>query len=119
MTVLVIGGSGFLGTELVRRATAAGHATVASFASRPGTVADAEWHRLDLRDPVAVTRLLSEAAPSVVINASSGGSDWPVTADGAVHVALAAARQGCRLVHVSSDAVFSGIICGPDLALVV
>lgn len=107
MTVLVIGGSGFLGTELVRRATAAGHAT-ASFASRPGTVADAEWHRLDLRDPVAVTRLLSEVAPSVVINASSGGSDWSVTADGAVHVALGAARQGCRLVHVSSDAVFSG-----------
>ncbi|MET8575238.1 sugar nucleotide-binding protein [Streptomyces sp. NPDC005012] len=108
MTVLVIGGSGFLGTELVRRATAAGHATAASFASRPGTVPDAEWHRLDLRDPVAVTRLMSEVAPSVVVNASSGGSDWSVTADGAVHVALAAARQGCRLVHVSSDAVFSG-----------
>jgi dTDP-4-dehydrorhamnose reductase len=46
--------------------------------------------------------------PSAVINATSGGSDWAVTADGSIRVAMAAARRGCRLVHVSSDAVFSG-----------
>ncbi len=43
-----------------------------------------------------------------MVNASSGQSDWAVTADGAVRVALAAVEQGCRLLHVSSDAVFSG-----------
>jgi dTDP-4-dehydrorhamnose reductase len=31
-----------------------------------------------------------------------------VIADGAAHVAMATAAQGSRLVHVSSDAVFSG-----------
>ncbi|WP_443072547.1 hypothetical protein [Streptomyces sp. RPT161] len=43
-----------------------------------------------------------------MVNASSDQSDWAVTADGAVRVALAAVEQGCRLLHVSSDAVFSG-----------
>ncbi|MFI7499517.1 SDR family oxidoreductase [Streptomyces sp. NPDC049687] len=108
MRVLVIGGSGYLGTELVRQAIAAGHETAATFASQPGRSSGAAWHRLDVRDPVRVARLIADVAPSVVINASSGLSDWAVTADGAVRVALAAAEQGCRLAHVSSDAVFSG-----------
>lgn len=41
MTVLIIRGSGFLGTELARQATAAGHETAATFATtRPGTVSE-------------------------------------------------------------------------------
>ncbi len=52
--------------------------------------------------------MLAAVAPSVVINATSGKSDWTVTADGAIRVAMAATKCGCRLVHVSSDAVFSG-----------
>ncbi|MEU1512940.1 sugar nucleotide-binding protein [Streptomyces sp. NPDC005811] len=109
MKVLIIGGSGFLGTELVRQAIAAGHEAAATFASQPGMSSGVAWHRLDVRDPVRVARLIADVAPSVVINASSGLSDWAVTADGAVRVALAAAEQGCRLAHVSSDAVFSGV----------
>lgn len=108
MRVLVIGGSGFLGTELVRQALAAGHETAATFASRPGASSDAVWHPLDVRDPARVTKVINDVAPSAVVNASSGLADWAVTADGAVRVALAAFEQGCRLVHVSSDAVFSG-----------
>ncbi|MFF3889990.1 SDR family oxidoreductase [Streptomyces sp. NPDC001914] len=108
MTVLVIGGSGFLGTELVRQAVAAGHETAATFASRAGSASGATWHPLDIRDPRHVAAVIADVAPSVVVNASSGQSDWAVTADGAIHVALAAAEQGCRLAHVSSDAVFSG-----------
>lgn len=34
--------------------------------------------------------------------------DWTVTADGAAHVALAAAEVGARLVHLSSDALHGG-----------
>jgi dTDP-4-dehydrorhamnose reductase len=47
-------------------------------------------------------------SPRLVVNASSGGADWAVTAQGAVRLAMAAANHGVRLVHVSSDAVFSG-----------
>ncbi|WNI20097.1 SDR family oxidoreductase [Actinacidiphila sp. ITFR-21] len=108
MTVLIIGGSGFLGSELVRQAAAAGLETAATFASRPDEASAAAWHQLDLREPVHIARVMADVAPSVVVNASSGKSDWAVTADGAARVALAAAERDCRLIHVSSDAVFSG-----------
>jgi dTDP-4-dehydrorhamnose reductase len=98
----------FLGTELVRQATTAGHETAATSASRPGSASGVAWYPLDVRDPACIARVIADVAPSVVVHASSGQSDWAVTADGAVRVALAAAEQGCRLVHVSSDAVFSG-----------
>jgi dTDP-4-dehydrorhamnose reductase len=107
--ILIVGGSGFLGTELVRRASAAGRVTAATYcASRPGDAPGVSWHRLDLRTNAQVDDLLAESAPDAIINATSGQSDWAVTADGSVRVAMAAARHGCRLVHVSSDAVFSG-----------
>ncbi|MFJ5221631.1 SDR family oxidoreductase [Streptomyces sp. NPDC088400] len=108
MTILIIGGSGFLGAELVRQAAAAGHATAATFATRPGSTAEVTWHALDLRDPERVEAVVAETAPCFVVNATSGGTDWAVTAEGPVRLAMAAAKYGCRLVHVSSDAVFSG-----------
>ncbi|MFE2415394.1 SDR family oxidoreductase [Streptomyces hokutonensis] len=110
MRVLVVGASGFLGTELVRRASAAGWATSATYCSaRPDTVPPGvSWHRLDLRAPDQLDGLLAELTPDAIINATSGLSDWAVTADGSFRVAMAAARHGRRLVHVSSDAVFSG-----------
>ncbi|MEU9883741.1 SDR family oxidoreductase [Streptomyces phaeochromogenes] len=108
MKVLIVGGSGFLGTELVRRATAAGWETAATYCSRPGGVAEASWYRLDLRSPGHIDEVLATVAPHAVIDATSGGSDWAVTADGSIRVAMAAMRRDCRLVHVSSDAVFSG-----------
>ncbi|MGP3769183.1 SDR family oxidoreductase [Streptomyces sp. SDT5-1] len=108
MTVLIIGGSGFLGAELVRQAVAAGHATAATFATRPGGTPGAGWHPLDLRDAGRVEAVVAEVAPRVIVNASSGGADWAVTAEGPVRLAMVAAKYGRRLVHVSSDAVFSG-----------
>ncbi|MDG4859098.1 sugar nucleotide-binding protein [Streptomyces sp. T-3] len=108
MKILIVGGSGFLGAELVRQAVAAGWETAATYRSRPGDIPGASWHQLDLRAPERIDEVLDGTAPDALVNASSGKGDWAVTADGAVRVAMAAARRGCRLVHVSSDAVFSG-----------
>lgn len=108
MTVLIVGASGFLGTELVRQAVRAGRGTAATFHTRPGDVDGVSWHHLDLRDPRRLEATLDVVAPSAVINATSGGSDWAVTADGSVRIAEVTARRGIRLVHVSSDAIFSG-----------
>ena len=49
-----------------------------------------------------------DVRPDIIINAAYRQTDWETTADGAAHVALAAVAAGARLVHVSSDAVFSG-----------
>ncbi|MFE4451681.1 SDR family oxidoreductase [Streptomyces sp. NPDC056796] len=109
MTVLIVGGSGFLGAELIRQAAGAGYRTAATYATRPGrTHEEVAWHALDLRSPAGVEAVVSRVAPRVVINASSGGADWAATAEGPVRLAMATAGSGCRLIHVSSDAVFSG-----------
>ncbi|MFJ3933864.1 SDR family oxidoreductase [Streptomyces sp. NPDC090029] len=108
MTVLITGGSGFLGTELVRQAVSVGRRPAATFHSRPGSDDGATWHHLDLRDPIRLEEVLDTVAPAAVINATSGGADWAVTAEGGIRLAQAAADRSIRLVHVSSDAVFSG-----------
>ncbi|NEB77643.1 sugar nucleotide-binding protein [Streptomyces sp. SID14478] len=108
MTVLIVGGSGFLGAELVRQALASGYPTAATFATRHGSAPEAMWHALDLRDPERIEAVVAAVGPRLIVNATSGGSDWAVTAEGPVRLAMAAARYGSRLIHVSSDAVFSG-----------
>jgi len=92
--VLVLGGSGYLGSELVRR----GAAGLGS--------ADA-----DVRDPADVERVLREHRPDAVVNCAYRQDTpdmWQVNRDGAANVARAAAAAGARLVHVSTDVVFSG-----------
>ncbi|WP_238006762.1 sugar nucleotide-binding protein [Dactylosporangium sp. AC04546] len=107
-TVLVVGGSGLLGRELVRQALTAGHATTATYHRQAAPIPGAAWRALDIRDRAAVAALAGEVRPDVVVNAAYQQGDWATTADGGMHVAAAAAAAGARLVHVSSDAVFSG-----------
>jgi dTDP-4-dehydrorhamnose reductase len=63
---------------------------------------------LDIRDPAAVHALIHRVRPDAVIHTAAGRDDWRAMADGAAHVALAAASLGARLVHVSTEAIFSG-----------
>ncbi|MGX1268330.1 SDR family oxidoreductase [Streptomyces phaeoluteigriseus] len=109
MTTLIIGGSGFLGTELIRQARAAGHRTVATYhATAPAFTSETAWYRLDLRDEKGLAVAMAEIRPSLIINASGGGADWATTAEAPVRLAMAARRHGSRCVQVSTDAVFSG-----------
>ncbi|GAA3063617.1 sugar nucleotide-binding protein [Streptomyces glomeratus] len=106
---MIIGGSGFLGAELIRQARAAGHPTAATYhATKPDDASQALWYRLDLRDAGRLDAVMAEVSPHLVINASSHKADWAVAAEGPIRLAMAAAKHGSRLVHVSSDAVFSG-----------
>jgi dTDP-4-dehydrorhamnose reductase len=52
---------------------------------------------------------MAEVNPRIIINASSGGADWSVTAEGPIQLAVVAAKRGTRMVHMSTDAVFSGV----------
>ncbi|MFJ5803794.1 SDR family oxidoreductase [Streptomyces decoyicus] len=108
MNILIVGGSGFLGRELVQQAWATGHAVTATFATCAGNIPGIGWLPMDLRRSEEITRVLRQTQPDVVINAAYVKADWATTADGAIHLAMAAIQHGSRLVHVSSDAVFSG-----------
>ncbi|WP_239175729.1 SDR family oxidoreductase [Actinoplanes cyaneus] len=103
--VLITGGSGYLGRRVFARAAAAGWEPIGTYVAAPAPTADV---RMDLRDPGDVRRVIAEVAPDAIVHTASGRDrdDWPATADGAAHVAVAA--RGIRLVHVSSDAIFSG-----------
>lgn len=99
--LLVTGGSGYLGREILRRA--------------PGAVG-AAWTgtgdiRLDVRDAAAVAAVVASVRPACVIHtayARAGDSAWDVNVSGAGNVAAAAAAAGARLVHLSTDVVFAG-----------
>jgi dTDP-4-dehydrorhamnose reductase len=108
MRVLVIGGSGFLGGEIARQALASHDQVAATYLTQPGDLDGLSWFALDVRERKQVADLMALVMPDVVINAAFRQDDWASNADGAVHVALAAATLGARIVHVSSDAVFSG-----------
>jgi dTDP-4-dehydrorhamnose reductase len=116
--LLVVGGSGFLGLELVGQARRSGHSVGATFHGRSPAVADADadadWRNLDIRRRDEVMALVLGTLPKVIVNAAYRQSDWAATSEGAMHIALAAAVGGVRLVHVSSDAVFSGATAGYD-----
>ncbi|NLU78692.1 sugar nucleotide-binding protein [Micromonospora sp. HNM0581] len=108
MRVLVVGGSGFLGRELCRQGVAAGWSVVGTRLSGEIGVAGAEVRRLDVTDRAAVVALVAAVRPDAVVATPYRYGDWAVTADGAAHVAYAAARVGARLVHLSSDALHAG-----------
>lgn len=108
--LLVTGASGTLGQHVARLALAAGWEVTGTFftAPRPAPIA---WRRLDVTDRAAVAALVAELRPDAIIHTAyqaRGPALWAATADGAANVALAAARAGVRLVHLSTDALFDG-----------
>lgn len=80
-----------------------GHDVVGTFCRQEG---EPGGRRLDTRRRDDVAALVDEVCPEAIINAAYLQSDWATTAEGGMHVAAAAGRA--LLVHVSSDAVFSG-----------
>ena len=109
--VLITGGTGYLGTELIQRARAGGWDVGAtSFSSLPddeGIV----WQRLDIRDEPAVARAFDAWRPDVVIHTAyrlRGPDLWSTSAEGAGVIARVARAAGARLIHMSSDALFDG-----------
>lgn len=109
MTLLIVGATGFLGAQILHQATAAGHRVSATYHRTPPdpTHTGIHWSPLDLRSRDQVHHLITTLRPHTVINAAYQQHDWATTAQGPTHLALATTTR-TRLIHVSSDAVFSG-----------
>jgi dTDP-4-dehydrorhamnose reductase len=102
--LLVTGGCGYLGRELVRRGAERGWRVRATWFRRP-PAGEAEWVRADVRDPVAV-HAAAVGVDAVIHTAVDHGGEWTTNVDAAAVVAGAA--RHARLVHLSSDVVFDG-----------
>ena len=102
--LLVTGGRGQLGAALSGRADAPGR------------------DKLDLTQPASIAASLDHYAPEVVINAaaytdvdgaeSDEAAARAINTDGVESLAVACRDRGIRLIHVSTDYVFSGEVPG-------
>jgi dTDP-4-dehydrorhamnose reductase len=89
-----------------------------ALAARGFAVAPVTRAACDITDPAAVRDTLGRLRPGLVVNCaaytqvdraeSDTAAAFAVNADGAGHVARAAAAVGCALIHVSTDYVFDG-----------
>jgi dTDP-4-dehydrorhamnose reductase len=104
--VLITGGSGYLGGELLRRCAAAGWPATGTRLTAQG-----DGPVLDVRDADAVDRLVAEVRPEAVVHTAyvqSGEQMDAVNVVGSENVARAAAGARARLLHLSTDVVFDG-----------
>ncbi len=73
---------------------------------------------LDIADPTSVSRAFARVRPAIVVNTaaytevdkaeSETAAAFAVNRDGAANVAMAAAEQGCPIIHFSTDYIFPG-----------
>lgn len=107
MRLFVTGLGGYLGAALAALAPGEICGTVRSRPAPAGTRAFA----LDVRDERALGRAIAAARPDAVVHAAyvqTGPDAWSTNVAGAAAVARVSAAAGLRLVHLSSDVVFSG-----------
>ena len=96
--LFVTGLGGHLGSELGRRAPAAGWEVAGIMGSA----------QADVRDGPAMLAAVGASRPDVVVHTAYRLDDPSVNVEGTRAVAAAAVAAGARLVHISSDVVFAG-----------
>jgi len=115
---LVVGASGFVGTHLMWTLGRRDDALGTSFSSKGASPSMNDLWELDVRAPDAVSGLVADFHPEVVIHlAAISNIDWvsenesaarEVNVDGTRNVVSACEGVGARIVLLSTDYVFDG-----------
>lgn len=109
--LLITAGSSYLGRHLVRLVAAGypGEFRYTTFSTDPPGLP--QHVPLDVRDRLAVDRLVVEFAPEVIIHLAGSNRSADMSAvivAGTGHISRAAAAIGARLIHLSTDSIFDG-----------
>jgi dTDP-4-dehydrorhamnose reductase len=113
LRLFVTGLGGYLGHAIA--AVARGHEVSGTVRTRPAPEGTRVF-AVDVRDEGAVGAALDDVRPAAVIHTAyvqGGDEERSVNVDGAAAVARAAAARGVRLVHLSSDVIFTGDLGRP------
>lgn len=116
MNILITGANGQLGTEM--RLLSLSHPQHQYFFADVMAVDNTPTYSLDITDEAAVAALVNEQHIDCIVNCAAytnvdrAEDDEPtalrINADGVACLAKAAAQYGARIVHISTDYVFSG-----------
>jgi dTDP-4-dehydrorhamnose reductase len=118
MHVLVVGGTGLVGSHVVNHAIDRNHKLSWTYLTDEAEGVDTHSYRLDKTDPDAVNALFAELNPDAVVDAAAFADvnacetdrdrAWTVNVTGTRHVAAAAASAGAHYLTFSTDYVFPG-----------
>lgn len=119
MKILVPGASGLVGAAVCHTAARAGHTVIGWHGrNRPPTVGGAEFSSIDLADANAVEVAAAQADAEVIVNCAALSQpalcEQQPELSRRLNVTLPAVlariaeTSGCRLIHLSSEQVFSG-----------
>ena len=129
MTLLVTGGCGFIGSEVVRQAVAEGREVVnidaLTYAASTTSLSSIEnkknynFQQLDIRDKNALSSLFKQVRPTEIIHLAAeshvdrsidGADDFISTnVMGTFHLLECARIYGSRFLHVSTDEVYGDL----------
>ena len=129
MTLIVTGGCGFIGSELIRQAISQGRNIInidaLTYAANSANLAAVEnnpnyaFKHVDIRDSSAIQKVLMDAKPEAVIHLAAeshvdrsieGAADFISTNINGTFNVLEAARQcGAKFLHVSTDEVYGDL----------
>jgi dTDP-4-dehydrorhamnose reductase len=112
MKILICGGKGQLGVDCQQ------------ILGRTHEVMSADRDELDITDTARVEKAVTAFGPDVIVNCAAYTAvdaceitselAWKVNAEGPGNLALAAVKQGARLIHISTDYVFDGRKAPPE-----
>lgn len=119
-SVVVLGASGFLGANLCHAAVRDGWEVKGTYRSNPIRLRNVQLHHLDLSDRRSLDSVFAKLSPRLVVNCVALADveeceRQPALAQHlnswfAEQVAEKCRDLDCALVHISTDAVFAGVV---------